>query len=69
MLQRVTEERNILRTVNGRKGNWTGHILCRHSFLKFVIEGKIEKKIDMPGRRGSKCKQLLDVLNENRNSP
>jgi hypothetical protein len=40
-----------------------------YKFLKFVIEGKIEAGIDVTGRQGRKYKQLLDVLNENRNSP
>jgi hypothetical protein len=69
VLQRVREVRNILHTVNRRKGNWIGHILCRNSFLKFVIEGKIEESIDVTGKRERNCTQLLVVLNENRNSP
>jgi len=30
VLQRVEEERNILHTINRRKANWIGHILCRN---------------------------------------
>jgi hypothetical protein len=41
MLQRVKQERNIMRIINGRKGNWTGHILRRNCLLKHVNEGKI----------------------------
>jgi hypothetical protein len=47
---RVKEERNILRTIKRRKANWTGQILCRSCFLKHVIEGKIEVKIQVIGR-------------------
>jgi hypothetical protein len=69
VLQRVKEERNILRTVNRRKANWIGHILCRNCLRKHVIEGKIEGRMDVTGRRGRKCKRLLDALNGNRSSP
>jgi hypothetical protein len=31
-----------------------------------VIEGKLEGRIEMTGRRGRKCKQLLDDLREKR---
>ena len=56
VLQRVKEERNIKYTVNVRKDNWIGHILCRNYLLNNVIEGKIEGT----GRRGRRCKHLLD---------
>jgi hypothetical protein len=38
------------------------HILCRNCLLKRVIEGKIEGKIEVTGRRGRRRKQLLDDL-------
>ena len=41
VLRRVKEERNILRTVKGRKCNWIGHILFRNFLLKHIIAGKI----------------------------
>jgi hypothetical protein len=31
-----------------------------------VIEGKLEGRIEMMGRRGRRCKQLLDDLKEKR---
>jgi hypothetical protein len=34
--------------------------------LKHVIEGKLEGRIDMTGRRGRRRKQLLDDLKEKR---
>jgi hypothetical protein len=37
VLHRVREERNIIHTVNRRKGNWIGHILQRNCLLKHVI--------------------------------
>jgi hypothetical protein len=40
--------------------NWIGYILQRNCLLKHVIEGKIEKRTDVTGRRGRRSKQLLD---------
>jgi len=34
VLQRIKEERNILRIIKGRKANWMGHILPRKCLLK-----------------------------------
>jgi hypothetical protein len=62
VLHRVNEERNILHTIKRRKANWIGHILLRNSLLKHVIEGKLEGKLEMTGRRGRRRKQLMDDL-------
>jgi hypothetical protein len=59
----VKEERNILRTIK-RKANWIGHILLRNCLLKRVIEGNIEGRIEVTGRRGRRSKRLLDDLDE-----
>jgi hypothetical protein len=66
VLHRVKEERIILHTIKRRKANWIGHILRRKCLLKHVIEGKLEARIEMTGRRGRRCKQLLDDLKEKR---
>ena len=42
VLQRVTEERNMLYTVYRRKANWIGHVLRMNCILKHIIEGKIQ---------------------------
>jgi len=34
--------------------------------LKHIIEGNIEGRIDVTGRRGRRCKQVLDYLKEKR---
>jgi hypothetical protein len=52
VLHRVKEERNILHTIKRIKVNWIGHILRRNCLLKHVIEGKLEGRIEMTGRRG-----------------
>jgi hypothetical protein len=62
------EKRNILHTVNRRKANLIGHILCRNCLLKHVIEGKLEGKIEVMGRRGRRCKKLLDEFKRTRES-
>jgi hypothetical protein len=66
VLHRVNEERNIVHIINRRKANWIGHILRRNCLLKHVIEGKIEERIEMTGRRERRLKQLLDDLKEKR---
>jgi hypothetical protein len=64
VLHRVKEERNIVHTIKRRKAKWIGHILRRNCLLKHVIEGKLEGRIEMTGRRGRRRKQLLDDLKE-----
>jgi hypothetical protein len=65
VLHRVKEERNIVHTIKRRKANWIGHILRRNCLLKHVIEGKLQGRIEMTGRRGRRSQQLLDNLKEN----
>jgi hypothetical protein len=49
-----------------RKDNWTGYILRRNCLLQHVIEGKIQGRIEVTGRRGKRRKKLLDDLKEKR---
>jgi hypothetical protein len=65
-LHRVKEERNILHTRKRRKTNRIGHNLPRNCILKHVIEGKLEGRTEMAGRRGRRRKQLLDDFKEKR---
>jgi hypothetical protein len=58
VLHGVKEERNILRALKRRKANWIGHILRRNCVLKHVIEGNIEGRIEVTGRRGRGSNQL-----------
>jgi hypothetical protein len=64
VLFRVKEQRNILHEINKRKANWIGHILRRNCLLRHVIEEKIKGVIEMTGRRGRRCRKLLDDLKE-----
>jgi hypothetical protein len=66
VLHGVKEDRNTLHTIKRIKANWIGHILRRNCLLKHAIEGKLEGRIEMTGRRGRRRKQLLDDLNEKR---
>jgi hypothetical protein len=66
VLHRVKEDRNILHTIKRRKANWIGYILRRNCLLKHAIEGKLEGRIEMKGRRGRRRKQLLKDLTEKR---
>jgi hypothetical protein len=66
VLHRVKEERDTLRTIKRWKANWIGHILSRNCLLEQVIEGKIEVKIEVTGRRGRRHKQLLGDVKETR---
>jgi len=64
VLQRDKGEKNIVHTVNRRKGNLIGHILCRNCLLKLVIAGDTEGRIEVTRRLGRRCKQLLDNIKE-----
>ena len=67
VLLRVKEKRNILHEISKRKeANWTGHILRRKCLLQQVIEGKVKGEIEVTGRRGRRCRKLLDDLKERR---
>jgi hypothetical protein len=66
VLHRVDRERNIVHTIKRRKANWIGHILRRNCLLKHVIEGKLERRIELTGRREIRSKQLLVDLKEKR---
>ena len=52
-------------TTKRRTDNWIGDML-RNCILKHVIEGKMEKKIEVTGRRRRRRKQLSDDLKEGR---
>jgi hypothetical protein len=64
VLLRMKEGRNILYTIQRRRANWIARILCRNCLLKHVIEGKIEGRILVAGRRRERGKQLLNDLEE-----
>jgi hypothetical protein len=66
VLQRVKEERKILQNIKRRKTNWIGHILFRNCLQKHVVEGKIEGRLEVIGRRRRRHNQLLDDLQEER---
>jgi len=61
---RVKLARNVLRTIERWKANWTGHILRRNCLLEHIIEGKLERRAVVTGRRKRRRKQLLNDLGE-----
>jgi len=60
VIHSVKEEPDILCTIKWRRANLIGHTLCRNCLLKHIIEGKIEGT----RRRGRRCKQLVEDLQE-----
>jgi hypothetical protein len=64
VLTRVKEERNILQTIKSGKTTWMCHILQRNCLLNHIIEGNIEGRIEVTGRRGIRRKQLLADFKE-----
>jgi len=54
----------MLCTIKKSKAKWVGHILSRNCLLKHIIEGKIEGRMEVMGRRGRRYKGLLDDLKE-----
>jgi hypothetical protein len=60
VLRRGRGHRNVINTIKRKKSDWIGHILHRNCLLKHAVEGKIEGRMEVTGRRGRRCKQLLD---------
>jgi len=48
------------------KHNWIGNISRRNCLLRYVIEGKAEKRIKVTGRQERRRKQLLYDLKKER---
>ena len=60
LLQRIKVERHDLQTVQRGKVNQIGHTFLRNCLLKHATEGKIERRIEVKGRRGRISKKLQD---------
>jgi hypothetical protein len=60
VLHRANDDRNILHTIRRWKVNCIGHFLRKNSLLKHFIERKIKEKTEVVGKRGRRCKQLVD---------
>ena len=56
------EETNTVHTIRRRKANRIGHFMCRNFLLQNFIEGKMEGRIEVTGRRGRRRERLLDDL-------
>ena len=66
VLQRVKEDMNILHTVKRRKADSIGHILRRNCLLEHVIQGKIQRRLEVTRGQGRRRKHALDDLMEMR---
>ena len=55
---------NIVHTIKRRKANWVGHFLHGNCLLKHVVEGKVEGRMEVMGRRGWRRKQLPGDLKD-----
>jgi hypothetical protein len=49
---RANEERNILSKITRKKANWKRHFLHKNCLLNYAIDGKIEGRTEVTGRRG-----------------
>ena len=58
------KQRNILHEISKRKAKWIGHILRRNCLRQRVIERKIQRRIEVTGRRGRRRRRLLGDLKE-----
>ena len=54
----------MLHAIKGSKANWIGHSL--NCLLKHFIDGKIQGRIEVTGKRGRRSRHLLDDLKEKR---
>jgi hypothetical protein len=66
VFRRFKKERDILRTVRKRKATGINYILRSNCLINYIIEGKVKGSIEVTGRLGGRCKQLLDDLKEMR---
>jgi hypothetical protein len=55
-----------LHEIRKRKANWIGYIFRRNCLLQRVIEGKIERGIEVTERLGRRRQKLLEDLKERR---
>jgi hypothetical protein len=55
---RIKGQRNILHEIRKRKANWICHILLRNCLLQRVIEGRIQRRIEVTGRQGRRHRKL-----------
>jgi hypothetical protein len=53
-------------TYSKKNVNWVGYVMRRISHLKYVIEGRIEGRIQVTEIRGRRRNQILDYVKEMR---
>jgi len=60
---RVEEERNVLQTIKTGR-NCIDYILHRNCLIRYIVEARIEGRLEVTERRRRRCKQLLGNLNQ-----
>jgi ribosomal protein L13 len=58
VLQRIEEERKLLKVIKERKRRWLGHVLRGDNVLRTAIEGMVEGK----NRRGRRRYKMTDDI-------
>ena len=58
-INRVKEQRNVLRAIKSCKANCIGYILHRNCLLKHFTEGQVQGTLEVAGRPRRRGKQLL----------
>jgi hypothetical protein len=67
VLQRFSQKKIVLQTVDRRKATWTDHLSRSDCALKHVFERKTKGSLEMTtGIRGRRRKKLLDNFKEKR---
>jgi hypothetical protein len=59
-LHGVKKRRNILHVMKRMKANRIVHILLMNCLVRHVIEGEIEGRIEVTGRRERRCKAATE---------
>jgi len=66
ILQSVRAEGMIPHKIKRGKADWIGYILLINCLLSRTVEGKKEGDIDGTGKRGRRCRQILNNLKKKR---
>ncbi|KAJ4441493.1 hypothetical protein ANN_11349 [Periplaneta americana] len=66
LLERVGEERMLLKLIKKRKRNWLGHWLRRNCVLKDALEGVLEKRSGTVNQDGLTHNQIDHILIDKR---
>ena len=63
VLQRINEKRNLMDTIEKRRGKMIGHLIRHDRFINNIMEGKIEGKRGRGRPRLSYISQIKNKIN------